>query len=92
MAGHPAVVGYNADQEEFFIEYYEEVPAAFHGTGDVFSAVVVGHLMRGEALRPSTRRAIDAVRQMIVRYASPQADLKAGLPVEHCLDLLNPNN
>lgn len=88
VAGRSAVIGYNHDRDEHFIEYYEEVPAAFHGTGDIFSAVVVGHLMKGEALRDSARRAIDAVRQMIVRYASPQADLKAGLPVEHCLDLL----
>jgi pyridoxine kinase len=88
VAGRSAVVGYNDERQELFIEYYEEVPAAFHGTGDIFSAVVVGHLMNGEPLRHSTRCAIDAVRQMVERYVSPQADLKAGLPVEHCLDLL----
>jgi pyridoxine kinase len=88
VAGRPAVVGYNDDRQEYFIEYYEELPAAFHGTGDIFSAVTIGHLMNGETLRRSTRCAMNSVERMIARYADEGADLKAGLPIEHCLDLL----
>ena len=88
VQGRPAVVGYNDDSGEHFVEYYEEVPAAFHGTGDVFSAIVIGQLMLGKMLRPSTRHAMDAVQQMIARYAGKEPDLKGGLPIEHCLDLI----
>ncbi len=88
VCGRSAVVGYNDDSKEYFIEYYDELPAAFHGTGDIFSAVTIGHLMNGETLRRSARCAMNSVERMIARYADEQADLKAGLPIEHCLDLL----
>ena len=64
-----------------------EIPGLFHGTGDIFSAVLIGHLLNGETLKSSTRAAMDTVFRMIERYKDTD-DKNRGIPVEKCLDLL----
>jgi pyridoxine kinase len=66
---------------------YEEIPKAFHGTGDIFSAVLIGHLMNGDSLRDSTLAAMTVVSRLIERNMSQQ-DVCLGIPIERCLDLL----
>lgn len=66
---------------------YEEIPMAFHGTGDIFSAVLIGHLMNGETLKESTQTAMRVVSSLIERNRA-QKDLCLGIPIEKCLDLL----
>lgn len=66
---------------------YEEIPLAFHGTGDIFSAVLIGHLMNGDPLRASTQTAMSVVSRLIDRNRD-QKDLCLGIPIEKCLDLL----
>ena len=46
---------------------YDEIPVAFHGTGDIFSAVLIGHLMNGEMLKESTCTAMAVVSSLIER-------------------------
>lgn len=81
------VVGYNHCDGQFFRLDYEEIPGQFHGTGDIFSAVLIGHLLNGDSLRHSTRKAMDAVSAMIARYKDTP-DKQRGIPIERCLDLL----
>ena len=64
-----------------------QIPGLFHGTGDIFSAVLIGHLLNGESLRTSTRTVMDTVFRMIDRYRDTD-DKNRGIPVEKCLDLL----
>jgi len=85
--GQNAVCGYHHDLGEYFHLEYHEIPGIFHGTGDIFSAVLIGHLLRGESLRSSTRVAMDTVFRMIERYKDTD-DKNRGIPVEKCLDLL----
>lgn len=85
--GQHAVAGYNHTDGEYFHLAYHEIPGLFHGTGDIFSAVLIGHLLRGEPLRMSTRTAMDTVFRMIERYRDTE-DKNRGIPVEKCLDLL----
>jgi pyridoxine kinase len=66
---------------------YEEIPKAFHGTGDIFSAVLIGHLMNGDPLRDSTLAAMTVVSRLIERNMSQQ-DVCLCIPIERCLDLL----
>lgn len=75
-----------ADGPYFKLDY-DEIPAAFHGTGDIFSAVLVGHLMNGELLKESTRTAMSVVSRLIDRNRN-QSDKCHGIPIEKCLDLL----
>ena len=81
------VVGFNHYDQSFFRLDYEEIPGQFHGTGDIFSAVLIGHLLNGDNLRTSTRCAMDAVSAMIERYKDT-SDKFRGIPIERCLDLI----
>ena len=86
--GVPAVCGYNHFTGEYFQLEYEEIPGLFHGTGDIFSAVLIGHLLNGEPLKQSTRKAMDTVFRMIDRNRDLD-DKNRGIPIEKCLDLIS---
>ena len=86
--GHNSVAGYNHFNDNYFHLDYHEIPGLFHGTGDIFSAVLIGHLLNGEPLKGSTRQAMDTVFRMIERYSDTD-DKNRGIPVEKCLDLLS---
>lgn len=85
--GHHAVCGYGHHTQQYFFLDYEMLPGLFHGTGDIFSAVLIGSLMNGMPLQDSTRRAMDVVSQMIARN-SDVTDTTCGIFIEKCLDLL----
>ncbi|MBO7541463.1 MAG: bifunctional hydroxymethylpyrimidine kinase/phosphomethylpyrimidine kinase, partial [Bacteroidales bacterium] len=71
----------------YFSIEYDEIPVAFHGTGDIFSAVLIGYLMNGNTLKESTEKAMSVVSNLIYNNRA-QADKCLGIPVEKCLDLL----
>ncbi len=87
LHGKTAVVGYNADTGEHFTLPYTEIPVHFPGTGDLFSAVLLGHLLDGKPLKESAQLAIDALYRLIDRNKDND-DKNAGIPVERCLDLI----
>ena len=98
VEGHNCVVGRRSDEplagfEQryndglYFRIDYEEIPVLFHGTGDIFSAVLIGHLMKGEPLHESTQTAMRVVSQLIERNRDLE-DKCRGIPIEQCLDLL----
>ena len=72
---------------KYFFHDYDEIPGLYHGTGDIFSAVLIGHLMKQESLSASTRQAMDVVREMIYRNRDVE-DRCCGIFIERCLDLL----
>ncbi len=85
--GKPSVVGYNHTKDEYFQLFYDEIPVHFPGTGDIFSAVLVGHLLDGEPLKESTRKAMDAVYKLIDANKDNE-DKNCGIPLENYLSLL----
>lgn len=85
--GEHCVVGYNHLEDKRFRLGYTEIPVHFPGTGDIFSAVLVGHLLRGNQLEPSTRKAMDAVANLI-ELNKDNVDKNRGIPVENFLNLL----
>ncbi len=87
VEGQSCVIGYNHFDGEFFRLDYDEIPVLIHGTGDIFSAVLIGHLMKGEPLKQCTRTAMDVVSSLIDRNRDLD-DKKRGIPIEKCLDLL----
>ena len=82
--GAHCVVGYNHFSDEYFQLGYTEIPVHFPGTGDIFSAVLIGHLLHGEPLVKSTRRAMDAVARLI-ELNKDNADKNRGIPLENFL-------
>ena len=45
--GKTGAMGFDSTTGEYFVYQNDRIPAAYHGTGDIFSSVVVGALMRG---------------------------------------------
>ena len=96
--GHSCVVGRRSnepiagfqqhlDDGPYFRLDYDEIPVLFHGTGDIFSAVLIGHLLKGEPLKESTQTAMTVVSRLIDRNRD-LPDKCRGIPIEQCLDLL----
>ena len=85
--GVHCVVGVNHFDGELFKLDYTEIPVHFPGTGDIFSAVLIGHLLMGETLVRSTRLAMDAVATLIA-HNKDNDDKNRGIPVENYLGIL----
>lgn len=85
--GQPSVAGYNHLTGHHFLLPYTEIPVHFPGTGDIFSAVLIGYLMKGEPLKQSTRKAMDAVYNIIDANKDNQ-DKFRGLPLDTYLKML----
>lgn len=85
--GTPSVIGYNHMNGEYFQLTYEEIPVHFPGTGDIFSAVLIAHLLDDEELKRSVRMAMDAVYQLI-DLNKDNLDKNRGIPLEQYLDIL----
>ncbi len=87
VEGKASVAGYNAADGGYFTLNYDEQPLFFSGSGDVFSAILIGHIMKGEGLLPSTRRAVDSMCKLI-RLNKDAGDPYKGIPVEKYLTVL----
>nr|WP_325297328.1 pyridoxamine kinase [uncultured Dysosmobacter sp.] len=86
--GEHAVVGFDHRRDEHFLLPFEEIPVRFPGTGDVFSAVLMGKVLAGEPLAQSTQRAMDAVKNMI-ELNRDAPDKYRGLPISSCLGVID---
>ena len=60
-------------------------PAAFYGTGDLFAAVLLGSLLRGEDLTGSTARAVDFIQKCVSRTLTAATPLLDGVQFEPLL-------
>ncbi|MCH4083555.1 MAG: bifunctional hydroxymethylpyrimidine kinase/phosphomethylpyrimidine kinase [Parafannyhessea sp.] len=88
VEGRPMVIGYDHRNKKYFSLPIKMVPVYFPGTGDIFSSVLIGHVMRDMPLDEATSRAMEAVRKLIVRNQY-QDDKSRGIPIETCLDALD---
>lgn len=86
--GRNCVAGYNHFDGQYFCLEYEEIPGLFHGTGDLFSAILIGHLLDGRSLVDSTRHAMDTVYRLISMNRD-LPDKNRGILVEQFLSLID---
>jgi pyridoxine kinase len=85
--GQTSVAGYNHKSGNYFVLPYEEIPVHFPGTGDIFSAILTCHILRGEPLEQSARTAMDNLYTLIdLNRNNP--DKNQGIPIEQCLSVL----
>lgn len=68
----------------------QRVPREFFGTGDVFSSVLTGALVRGNTLAHATRQAVDFIRACAERTAAQELPMREGVDFEPLLHLLIP--
>ena len=64
-AGKVGVMSYDSLTGEYFTYFNEKMPVSFHGTGDIFSSVVMGGLMRGLSMEEALKLAVDYTLECI---------------------------
>lgn len=88
--GQMSVIGFDATKAAdisagtVFVLTYDEIPTRIPGTGDIFSAIVIGHLLKDATLIESTERAMRCVRRLIDINKDSQ-DKFRGIPIERHL-------
>ncbi|MBE6836253.1 MAG: pyridoxamine kinase [Ruminococcaceae bacterium] len=63
--GKTGAMGLDSKTGEYFAYQNDRIPAAYHGTGDIFSSVVVGALLRGFSRYDSIKIAADYTAKTI---------------------------
>ena len=56
---------YDSRSDEYYSYYYEKLPVAYHGTGDIFASATVGALMRGHTVESALSVAVDFTYECI---------------------------
>ncbi len=57
--GEIGVYFYNSESDEYYSYFNEKLPAAFHGTGDIYASATLGAMMRGFTVPESLSIAVD---------------------------------
>ncbi len=57
--GKTGAMGYDAEKKEFFHYQNDRIPAAYHGTGDIFSSVLAGAFVLGVSREDALKIAAD---------------------------------
>ena len=84
--GKTGVMGYDRRQDEYFVYQNRKIDTSYHGTGDLFSSVCVGAMMRGSTWQEAMRTAADyTARTIEVTLKNPKqpwygVDFEATLP------------
>ena len=83
-----SVIGYDAQNDAYFKLDYEEIPVSFPGTGDIFSAVLLGEIIKNSDLQKATLKAMNVVKKMISLNID-NVDKYKGIPVENYLEVID---
>jgi pyridoxine kinase len=86
--GQTAVIGYDHKLSQRFVLPFKYVPVMFPGTGDIFASVLIGSVLSDHSLKDSAQRAMDVVRELVVRNKD-NVDKYKGIPIESYLEVLD---
>lgn len=79
------VYSYDSKTDTYFSYYNEKLPAAFHGTGDIYASSVLGALMRGISTEESLRIAVDYTLECMKRTLADENHRFYGVNFEEAL-------
>lgn len=82
------VTCYDDSVGEIYHIPFEHINVRFVGTGDIFSAVVFGRMIRGGELRKTVEYAVRVMRRLIEENED-EADKFKGIPLEKNLDIID---
>lgn len=77
------VCGYDHRKDEYFEVEYEYLPIRVAGSGDIFSAILVGALLNGQDLCTSVGKATRILHELIIRSAGSWETYKGILVEQH---------
>lgn len=85
--GDHVVWGYDHIKQAYFQIPYRYIKAHFPGTGDMFSAVLVGELLAGKPLQKAVKRAMDVLEKLIF-LEQDEVEKNKGIRIERFLNVL----
>lgn len=77
------VCGYDHNRKEYFQVDYEYLPVRIAGSGDIFSAVLTGELLRGKSLQAGVKKAVRILSELIRRSEGSWENYKGLLIEKH---------
>lgn len=83
-----ANVGYDRDQNAFWVVDCDYVPVTYPGTGDLYAAVLVGGLLSGDSLPIAMDRATRFVELCVKTTYGYAEDPRYGVQLERCIPWL----
>ena len=86
-SGDHVVWGYDGATQTYFTIPFRFIKVHFPGTGDMFSAVLVGELLAGKPLRPAVKRAMDVLERLIF-LEQDEIEKNKGIRIEKFLSVL----
>ena len=90
--GKTGAMGYDAEKKEFFSYQNDKIPAAYHGTGDIFSSVLAGAFVLGidrtEALKIAADYTADTIKETVKDPANPWYGVNFEATIPELVDLL----
>ncbi len=87
-SGEMANVGYDRKNNSYWCVIGDYVPASYPGTGDIYSAVLVGSFLRGDSLPMAMDRATGFVETTVKTTFSYGSDTRYGVMLEKSLSWL----
>lgn len=84
-------IGFEKNHSSFWKVKCDYVPVHYPGTGDVFSAVTVGGILKGDSLPIAMDRATEFTELAVKTTYSYSADAREGIMLEACLGWLTDN-
>ena len=88
IANEMHTIVYDSNKDDIYFNKYEEIPASFPGTGDIFSSVFISEYLKNNDLNNSCIKAMNVVKKMIALNINNVDKLK-GIPLELHLNLLD---
>ena len=73
--------------EDYFTVPYRFIKAHFPGTGDIFTSLLTGQLLKGQALPQGVKRAVDLLERLIF-LEQDVAERNNGIRIEKYLSIL----
>ena len=86
--GNHVVWGYHHKTDSYFTIPFQFIKVHFPGTGDMFSAVLVGDLLAGKSLEAAVHRAMDVLETLILLERN-EIEKNKGIRIEKFLSVLN---
>lgn len=86
--GRHGAVAYDSKDGKSRYLYGEDYSVSFHGTGDVFSSVLCGALVKGEDVYSATQQAVDFTISCISHTLPNKENHPYGVKFEECLHLI----
>ena len=89
--GRFANVGYNSESNVYWLITYEYIPVHYPGTGDIFTSVLIGGLLKGDSIPVSMDRATQFVSLVVKETYSIGTPEREGVLLEKVLGWLGNN-